>query len=102
MAVECVLDCKAELGEGPVWDPVESVLYWVNIKAHEIHRFDPLTGNDTFWRTPTDVGSIGLRRGCGMVVALKTGFFFFDPPRTFTPIAEPEPDFPDNRFNDGK
>ena len=37
-----------------------------------------------------------------MVVALKTGFFFFDPPDKFTAIAEPEPDLPDNRFNDGK
>lgn len=102
-SVEVVLDCRAELGEGPVWDPEERVLYWVNIKAHEIHRFDPATGIDTFWPTSADVGSLALRRHGGLVVALKTGFFFFDPPRgAFTPIAEPEPEFPDNRFNDGK
>jgi sugar lactone lactonase YvrE len=101
--IECVLDCRAELGEGPVWDEVEGVLYWVNIKAHEIHRFDPATGKDTFWKTPADVGSLALRKNGGMVVALKTGFFFFDPPSgEFAVIAEPEPDRPDNRFNDGK
>jgi sugar lactone lactonase YvrE len=49
------------------------------------------------------VGSVALRRDGGMIVALKTGFFFFDPPNArFTPIAEPEPDLPENRFNDGK
>jgi len=101
-AIDCVLDIKAELGEGPVWDAREGVLYWVNIKDHEIHRFDPSTGKDTFWSTPADVGSIGLRQGGGMIVALKTGFFFFDPPGNFRVIAEPEPDLPDNRFNDGK
>lgn len=101
--LECVLESQCELGEGPVWDPVEQVLYWVNIKAREIHRFDPATGKDTFWKTPADVGSIGLREGGGMVVALTTGFFFFDPAtEKFTAIAEPEPDFPENRFNDGK
>lgn len=46
---------------------------------------------------------MGLRQSGGMVVALKTGFFFFDPPtEKFTAIVEPEPDLPDNRFNDGK
>ena len=102
-AVECVLDCRAELGEGPVWDPEACVLYWVNIKDHEIHCFDPATGSDRLWKTPADVGSLALRRAGGLVVALKTGFFFFDPSRgEFTAVAEPEPDFPDNRFNDGK
>jgi len=101
-AIECVLDCHAELGEGPVWDPEEQVLYWVNIKDHEIHRFDPATGKDSFWTAPTDVGSLGLRQKGGLIVALKTGFFFFDPPGTFTAVAEPEPNLPRNRFNDGK
>jgi sugar lactone lactonase YvrE len=101
--IERVLDCRAELAEGPVWDSRGGLLYWVNIKQREIHCFDPASGADRLWSTPTDVGSIGLRRRGGMIVALKTGFFFFDPQsEEFTPVAEPEPDLPDNRFNDGK
>jgi L-arabinonolactonase len=101
--VECVLDCHALLGEGPVWDPVDGVLYWVNIKQQEIHRYDPATGEDRHWLAPSDVGSLALRRDGGLVVALKRGFFFFDPlNRRFTPVAEPEPHLSDNRFNDGK
>jgi L-arabinonolactonase len=100
--IDCVLDCQAELAEGPVWEAQNRVLYWVNIKDREIHRFDPSTGMDKYWKTPSDVGSLALRRRGGMVVALKTGFFFLDPPDTFTPIAEPERDLVDNRFNDGK
>jgi L-arabinonolactonase len=102
-AIECVLNCQAELAESPVWDPEEGVLYWVNIKGREIHRYDPANGKDHAWKTPADVGSLALRRGGGMVVALKTGFFFFDPASSrFTPIVEPEADLADNRFNDGK
>ena len=101
-SLECILDCRAELAEGPVWDTEDGVLYWVNIKQREIHRFDPATGKDKQWTTPTDVGSIVLRNSGGMVAALKTGFFFFDPQgNTFTPVAEPEPDLQQNRFNDG-
>ena len=33
MIMECVLDAKAELGEGPVWDPVAACLYFVDITA---------------------------------------------------------------------
>jgi sugar lactone lactonase YvrE len=101
-AVDCVLESGSELAEGPVWHPDERALYWVNIKAHEIHRFDPATGQDIHWQTPADVGSLGLRKHGGMVVALRSGFFFFDPPAGFRPIVEPEADNPDNRFNDGK
>ncbi len=101
--VECVLDCQAELGEGPVWDDREGLLYWVNIKAREIHCCDPATGRDRLWTTPADVGSLALRRDGGLVVALRSGFFFFDPADgRFTAIVEPEADHPDNRFNDGK
>jgi len=100
--LEVVLDTRSELAEGPVWHPGENRLYWVNIKAREIHRFNPATGKDEQWKAPADVGSLGLRRRGGLVVALKTGFFFFDPPKKFTPIVEPKDELPDNRFNDGK
>lgn len=101
--IECVLNCQAELAESPVWDPEDEVLYWVNIKGREIHRYDPANGKDCLWKTPADVGSLALRRDGGMIVALKTGFFFFDPASSrFTSIVEPEADLAENRFNDGK
>ena len=100
--LEVVLDTRSELAEGPVWHPGESRLYWVNIKAREIHRFDPATGEDETWQAPTDVGSLGIRRKGGLVVALKTGFFFFEAPNKFRAVAEPKSELADNRFNDGK
>jgi len=38
--VSCVADVGAVLGEGPVWDPRDQALYWVDIKGFEIFRRD--------------------------------------------------------------
>ena len=101
--VTCVLDAKAELGEGPLWDPGAQRLYWVNIKQNELRCFDPATGRDQCWKAPAMVGSLAVRQKGGLVVALRSGFHFFDP-RTgkWDPITDPEAHLPDNRFNDGK
>ena len=101
--IACVLDAKAELGEGPLWDAAEQRLYWVNIKQWEVHRFDPLSGRDESWKAPEAVGSLALRESGGLVVALRSGFHFFDPASgRWDAIADPEADLPENRFNDGK
>ena len=40
-SVECVLDIKAKLGECPVWCPSTGSLYWIDIQAPSLNRFDP-------------------------------------------------------------
>jgi L-arabinonolactonase len=101
--ITCVLDARSILGEGALWDEQAAVLYWVDIKAREIHRFDPASGRDVCWRAPEDVGSLAVRRNGGLVVAMASGFHFFDPATArFEAITDPEPDRPENRFNDGK
>ncbi|MDQ3246471.1 MAG: SMP-30/gluconolactonase/LRE family protein, partial [Pseudomonadota bacterium] len=34
-----VWDVKAQLGEGPVW--FDGAVWFVDIKTHQVHRFDP-------------------------------------------------------------
>lgn len=101
--VACVLDAKALLGEGPVWDVAEAALYWVDIKRQEVHRFDPRSGRDQTWRVPEDVGSLAVRERGGLILAMRSGFYFFDPATgALESVAKPEADRPDNRLNDGK
>jgi sugar lactone lactonase YvrE len=101
--VTCVLPANALVGEGPLWDPGDQVLYWVDIKRREIHRFEPARGHDQRWPVAEAVGCLAVRAAGGLVVAMRSGFHFFDPAtgRT-TAIVNPEPDRPENRFNDGK
>lgn len=106
--VTCVLDAKAELGEGPLWDHRAQRLYWVNIRQKEVRRFDPATGRDEIFKAPAMVGSLAVRETGGLVVALQSGFHFFDPPSSdsgtgkWDPVTDPEAHLPENRFNDGK
>ena len=101
--VSCVLDVRAALGEGPTWSREERRLYWVNINGHTVNRFDPATGTNEVCQLPEQVGSFVLREAGGLVVALRSGFHFLDfDTAALTPIADPEADKPDNRFNDGR
>lgn len=43
-SVERVVDSRCRTGEGPLWHAGESRLYWVDIPAGKLYRFDPEAG----------------------------------------------------------
>lgn len=99
----CVFKERADLAEGPVWDPVDQVLYWIDCFKPTINRFDPATATNRAWTLPAAIGSLALREQGGAVMSLRSGFHFFDfDTGETTFIAAPEAHLPDNRFNDGK
>ncbi|MCF7789543.1 MAG: SMP-30/gluconolactonase/LRE family protein [Prosthecobacter sp.] len=88
-------------GEGPIWHG-DRLLY-VDIETHKIIAFTPSTGQEQIWDVGQRVGTVVPRASGGLVWAGDNGFFFLDEATGIsTPIADPEPDLPDNRFNDGK
>jgi sugar lactone lactonase YvrE len=99
--VELVLDCQNQLGEGPTWSIAEQALYWVDILGQAVHRLDPATGAHEQYAIGQPVGTVVPRAAGGFVLALRDGLFFWEPGGTLTLIVAPEPDKPDNRFNDG-
>jgi sugar lactone lactonase YvrE len=103
MRIACIADLGCLLGEGPVWDVQTSALWWVDIKAPAIHRLDPATGRLDRWPAPEVVGALALRRDGGLVLAVRSGFVFYDPDSgVLVPVASPEADMPGNRMNDAK
>ncbi|NIO10982.1 MAG: SMP-30/gluconolactonase/LRE family protein [Deltaproteobacteria bacterium] len=101
--IDCVLKCRAILGESPLWDPDERVLYWVDIEGHNVHRFHPGSGlNDTF-HLDQIVSSVALRDQGGLIITLKDRFAFFNPDTGDLNLLEgPRLDMSECRFNDGK
>lgn len=103
LAVHCAVDARNTTGESPLWSAREAALYWVDIPEGVIFRWHPETGERRHWRLPAAVGSIGLREGGGLVVAMRSGFHLFDlQTEALSFLCHPEPDLASNRLNDGK
>ena len=105
MAVEprVFIESRNQIGESPVWSAREKALYWVDVEGGSIHRWRDEDKSMRKWEVGEPVGCIGLRQHDGLVGARRSGFFFLDVATGhITPIADPEVDLPDNRFNDGK
>lgn len=101
--LECVVAGRNRLGESPVWSIREQRLYWVDSRGPSVHRLDPATGTVENRPLPEIVGSICLRAGGGLIVAMQSGLhaYDFDGGR-LTALTDPESDQPENRFNDGR
>jgi sugar lactone lactonase YvrE len=88
-------------GEGPIWS--NNQLLYVDIEGQTVVSFDPSNNSETLWPVGERVGTVVPRASGGLVIAGDHGFKFLD---TFTgdltAICDPEPDKPNNRFNDGK
>ncbi|SMF01452.1 Sugar lactone lactonase YvrE [Alteromonadaceae bacterium Bs31] len=102
--VEVALKVAASLGECPRWDEQQALLYWVDINAFQLHKFDPGSGRDEYLQFEEEIGCFCLRPDDkGFVLAMRSGFYFMDNWSTeLRAIADPESELEHNRFNDGR
>ena len=103
MEIKQLVDGNNLLGEGPLWDVTEQRLYWIDSWGKKIFRAAPDGSGLETWDVPEMIGSMALRQQGGAVIALRTGFHFFDfNSAECELIFDPEPDMADTRLNDGK
>lgn len=107
-AVSVAVHGSDELGEGPHWSETEQTLYWVDIANPALQSFatdaSGMVDITTLRRLPLpeQTGVVVPSHAGGFIAASESGILTIDPEMTLTPIAQPEADRPDNRFNDGK
>lgn len=103
MKAELLVDSRCLLGEGPVWDEREGTLWWVDIDGKRLHRYHMAEGRHEQTALPAKVGSFALREAGGLITAGEHGWALCDKDGgNWTPLADPEKDYPRHRFNDGK
>ena len=91
------------LGESPVWDPLERILFWIDIPGKAVHSLVPETGRHRSWPMPSEPGCIARCVGGGLVVALRSGLAFLDTIHgDLQLIADAPYDTSKMRFNDGR
>lgn len=104
MQIEVLVDVKTTLGEGPLWDVEQERLYWIDSFDGRVFRATADGREIRCWDVPQKIGSMAIRKdGRGAVVSLALGFHFLDfGTGDVALVADPEPDKPNNRLNDGK
>ncbi|MCC6194465.1 MAG: SMP-30/gluconolactonase/LRE family protein [Burkholderiales bacterium] len=102
-AVQCVLDVRASLGESPVWSARDKALYWVDINAPSLNKYEPATGRNTVMPMPESIGCFALRQPSGFLVALRSGIWLARADGTLDRRILAAPYDPaHHRFNDGR
>ncbi|MEG8221690.1 SMP-30/gluconolactonase/LRE family protein [Sphingomonas sp. HH69] len=98
---QSVLSVGAILGEGPIWVARDAALWFVDIKGHCIHRYDPALNVERSWTAPGQVGWIVPTDDGLFAVGLQSGIHRFDPTSaSFRLLHAPEAQVPGNRLND--
>lgn len=91
-----------QLGEGLLWSPEDSSIYWVDILAPAVRRLALNDGAVTTWAMPEPIGWLVRRRGRDDFIAgLKHGFAELSlDPVDVKWIGNPQPELPNQRMND--
>ena len=97
-------DVRCSVGESPLFDARNNRLYWIDVRdTPAIHVLDLAGGAVRSWPMREDVGALALIGDDRLLVALRSGFAYFDCATAgLTPIIDPEADTPQTRMNDGK
>lgn len=101
--VNVLVDIRAQVGEGALWDEKAQVFYWVDILSNALYVYDPVTEQNRSYDVGQHVGTVVLRESGGVMLALANGFASYDlESGQLTLISDPESHLPGSRFNDGK
>ncbi len=101
--VERILNSRAELGEGPLWDSKNNLLYWLDILSNHINIYDPKSGQNEAIKVGPLISCIGFAKQGGFIAGCKNGLATLSlNPVKLTVLHSPEPHLPENRMNDGK
>ncbi|MES2190862.1 MAG: SMP-30/gluconolactonase/LRE family protein [Pseudomonadota bacterium] len=102
---ELILDARNSTGESPVWSVAEQALYWVDIPARQLCRWNAGAGL-TRWTAPEMLACIASFAGGGWIAGAESGVFRLDAQADgqlgFTPLAAVTHAMPCMRFNDGR
>ncbi|PST20789.1 SMP-30/gluconolactonase/LRE family protein [Mesorhizobium plurifarium] len=94
-------DCQNLLGEGCNWNALDHSLWWTDIEAKIVFRWDDNGKVGTVRQLPNRAAFVFPRAGGGFVLGLPKSIVITDPTFThFTQVAEIEPHLPQTRVND--
>ena len=100
MEPEMVVNYGCEVGEGPLWHPLEKCLYWSDIPQGRMFRYDPATGHhEKFYDGPV-VGGFTIQADGSLLLFMEKGAIAMWRDSDLRYITDGLPGEEENRFND--
>lgn len=100
---QVALDVANEVGEGPLWDPSRSVLWWVDALRGDVHCLDVAAGGHEVWQFPESVACLTVHENGLLGLGMRQGFAAFSPEGGNWRLVVPVDDgWAGCRLNDGK
>jgi sugar lactone lactonase YvrE len=100
LQLECIADYACEIGENPLWHPVEKRLYWCDIPRGRIFRFDPSTGNHEQCYEGRPVGGFTFQTDGSLLLFMDRGTVAIWRDGKLTEILSEIEEERNSRFND--
>lgn len=100
MQPEMIADYACETGEGPLWHPMEERVYWTDIPAGRVFRYDPATGTHEICYTGDVVGGFTVQGDGSLLFFMERGAVKIWRDGELRTVIEEIPDERETRFND--
>ncbi len=98
-----LINTKARLGEGALWNHKTQEFYWVDIEKKELHIYNPTEDKDRTYALPSKVGTVVPYQKDKVILALEDGVYTFNTENSaLTPYVLIDQAGKNVRFNDGK
>ncbi len=100
--IRCAVPTGDICGEGAVWHPVQSALYWADINRFLVHRFTPATSSASTWIFDEPVTSVNLTEDSDVLLLVFASQIGLWSPRNHPRVdtIHSLPAAPEMRFND--
>lgn len=97
---ELIADTRCQTGEGPLWHPDERSVYWVDIPAGHLFRYDPATGTHERVLATEAIGGVTLQEDGSLLLFMARGAVRAWRGSRLTTVIDEIPEARDSRFND--
>ncbi len=106
MDAELILDAQNATGESPVWSARDKALYWVDIPAGKLHRWDSAHDSTQSWKAPQMLACIARDDNGDWIAGMEDGLYRLtesaDGTLSSRSLASVDHALPGMRFNDGR
>ncbi len=100
LKLELVADTHCQIGENPLWHPLEHRLYWTDITRGELFRYDPATGQYEQCYRGASIGGFTIQADGALLLFMERGAIAVWRDGEFRYLIEAIPGEQESRFND--